>query len=164
MDMPAAIEILKRQESRLILKSFDEAVAWALGNAIRERAVTESLPICIDIVTWDRRLFFCTMPGASTANADWARRKLFTVKHRGRSSYRALLENRGEKLYHPNWGVNPADYALSGGAVPIAVKGAGVVGGIGISGLHEREDHQLGIDAICDHLKLDRKASGLPPE
>ncbi len=159
--MAAAIQ---RQEAALVLPVFSEDVAFAIGSAVRQRAIRDNLPICIDIHLWDRQLFFCALPGAQAVNQVWARRKSWIVRNRGRSSYRAVFENKGERQYGPNWALDPALYALAGGAFPIAVQGAGIIGAIAISGVHERDDHQLGADALGDHLGLDRSAIALPQE
>lgn len=164
MDDGKIIEAIKLQEAELVLDRFDEHVAFAIGSGLRERCVDESLPICIDIHLWDRQLFFCSMPGAQAANAVWTKRKAWVVRNRHRSSYRALFENKGERLYGVNWGLDPSVYALSGGAFPISVANVGIVGAIATSGLHERDDHQLSVDALCDYLELDRKDFALPSE
>jgi uncharacterized protein (UPF0303 family) len=164
VDTAKMIEALRNQEQRLVLESFDENIAFGLGSALRQRCLDEALGICIDIHTWDRQVFFWTMPGARAANQAWCRRKAWVVRNRGWSSYRGLFENKGERLYGANWGLDPAVYALSGGAFPITVKGAGIIGAIATSGLHERDDHQLVVDALCDHLRLDRKDFALPAD
>ncbi len=53
---------------------------------------------------------------------------------------------------------------LAGGGFPVTVKGAGIIGVIAVSGLPERQDHGVIVDALCDHLGMDRKALALPPE
>jgi uncharacterized protein (UPF0303 family) len=54
-----------------------------------------------------------------------------------------------------------ADYALAGGGFPIRLEGTGVIGAITVSGLPERDDHCLVVDALCDHLGRDRAALAL---
>jgi uncharacterized protein (UPF0303 family) len=51
---------------------------------------------------------------------------------------------------------------LAGGGFPITVKGAGIIGVIAVSGLPEREDHGVVVDALCDHLGIKRKTLALP--
>lgn len=164
IDDAAMIEAIAAQEAGLVLPKFDDLAGFAIGQSIQARAATESLPICVDIVRWDRQVFFCSLPGAQAANLVWCRRKTWVVRNRGISSYRALFQNKGERLYAPNVALSPAEYALSGGAFPLAVKGAGVIGAIAISGLQERDDHQLVAEALCDHLGLERARFALPTE
>ena len=50
------------------------------------------------------------------------------------------------------YGLAIADYASHGGSFPLRVKGAGVIGSITVSGLPERADHQLAVEALCLEL------------
>ena len=43
-------------------------------------------------------------------------------------------------------------YAAAGGAVPLRVTGAGVVGWMGVSGLPQVEDHRLVVRVLLEHL------------
>ncbi|TIT46618.1 MAG: hypothetical protein E5W64_17435, partial [Mesorhizobium sp.] len=69
------IALIKKQEETLVFTAFDEAVAFKLGSAIRDRALAENLPVIVDIRTFDRPLFYAAMPGSNASNPDWARRK-----------------------------------------------------------------------------------------
>ena len=53
---------------------------------------------------------------------------------------------------------------IAGGGFPISVKGAGVIGALTISGLPGRRDHGVAVDALCEHLGLDKTAYALPAE
>lgn len=157
------IERIKRQEAELVFDRFDEAVAFSLGTAIRERALRENLPIIIDIRTFDRPLFYAAMPGSNASNPDWARRKINVVKRFLKSTYRMVLEqDRPDRTFKPGEGLDSADYVLAGGGFPITVKGAGVIGVIAVSGLPEREDHGVVVQALCEYLGMDAGALALP--
>ena len=56
-------------------------------------------------------------------------------------------------MYEPGW-LDPATYALAGGAVPIRVTGAGVVAVATMSGLPSVQDHDTVVDAIRELPKL----------
>ncbi|WP_257220755.1 MULTISPECIES: heme-binding protein [unclassified Pseudomonas] len=90
------------------------------------------------------------------------RRKTNTVQRFLRSSYRIryqlALENQDitQRYY-----LSPADYAGVGGGFPIIVKGAGVIGSVTVSGLPDRQDHQIIVDALCQLLGHDRDALAL---
>ncbi|MFP9138047.1 heme-degrading domain-containing protein [Devosia sp. XGJD_8] len=157
------IALVKKQEAELVLDQFDEAVAFALGSAIRERALAEGMSLVVDIRTWDRQVFFAATPGTSADNAEWVRRKINTVRRFQRASYRMVLE-RGEVPFSPQSGADPADYVIAGGGFPIRVKGAGIIGCLTISGLPGRSDHGVAVDALCDHLGLDRAIYALPTQ
>ena len=154
---------VKRQELELALPRFDEDVAFALGSAIRARALAEGLSLVVDIRTWDRQLFFAATDGTSADNAEWVRRKINSVRRFQRASYRLVLE-RGEAPFSPQSGVDPADYVIAGGGFPIRVTGADIVGALTISGLPGRDDHGVAVDALCDHLQLDKKIFALPKQ
>jgi uncharacterized protein (UPF0303 family) len=159
------IDLIEKQEAVLVFDRFDEAAAFAVGSAIRERALKENLPIVIDIRTFDRPLFYAAMPGSSGNNANWARRKINTVKMFHKSTYRMALEqNRPDSVFAPRYGLDMGDYALAGGGFPVTVKSAGVTGVIAVSGLPERADHGVVVDALCDYLGKDRAALALPSE
>lgn len=155
------IALVKKQELELVLEEFDESVAFALGTALRDRALTEGLSLVVDIRTWDRQMFFAATAGTSADNAEWVRRKINTVRRFQRASYRMVLE-RGEVPFSPQSGADPADHVIAGGGFPLRVKGAGVIGCLTISGLPGRSDHGVAVDALCDHLGLDRAVYALP--
>lgn len=157
------IALVKKQEQDLVLTEFDEAVAFKLGSAIRDRALAEGLSLVVDIRSWDRQMFFAATSGTSADNAEWVRRKINTVRRFQRPSYRMVLE-RGEVPFPPQAGADPADFVIAGGGFPIRVKGAGIVGCLTISGLPGRDDHGVAVAALCDHLGFDRATYALPKE
>lgn len=152
---------VKRQEIELVLPQFDEAVAFALGTAIYERALAEGLSLVVDVRSWDRQLFFAATANTNPDNAEWVRRKINSVRRFARASYRLVLE-RGEAPFSPQSGADPADYVIAGGGFPLRVAQAGIIGCLTISGLPGRDDHGVAVDALCDHLGLDRAAYALP--
>lgn len=151
------------QEQGLVFSSFDEHVAFSLGLRVRERAVAEQLGLVCDVRTWDRPLFYMALPPTAGDNQHWVRRKYNLVHRVSKSSYRVVLENSADKdLFLTRRGLDPEQFVLAGGGFPIRVKGAGVIGCITISGLHERDDHAVAVDAICDELGLDKSEFALP--
>ena len=163
MSTESDIALVTKQELELVLETFDEAAAFALGSAIYQRAVKDGLGLVVDIRTWDRQMFFAATPGTSSDNAEWVRRKINTVKRFHRASYRMVLE-RGEVAFTPQSGCDPADYVIAGGGFPLRVKGAGIIGSVTISGLPGRVDHGVVVEALCDHLGVDRALYALPSE
>jgi uncharacterized protein (UPF0303 family) len=163
--MGAADDIQKiiDQETTLVFDRFDEARAFAIGSLIREKALVEKLPIIVDIQLWDRPLFYAALPGSTSSNTDWARRKRNVVKMFHKSTYRMGLEQRREdKTFPPGFGLDPSEFVLAGGGFPIKVKGVGAVGVIAVSGLPQRQDHEIIVAVLCEHLGLDAKTLALP--
>lgn len=159
------IKQIIRQEQALIFSSFDENDAFSLGQRIRDIAVKENLAVAIDISLWDRRLFFAATAGTSADNAEWLRRKFNVVRRFHASTYRLVLEqNREDRMFAPHKAMDVADYALAGGGFPLRVSGAGVIGAIIVSGLPQREDHNLVVRAVAAHLGQDPAALALPKD
>jgi uncharacterized protein (UPF0303 family) len=162
MDVEADIAKIADQEATLVFETFDEATAFAIGSAIRERGLRDKHPIVVDIRTWDRPLFYAALPGSTADNANWARRKRNVVQNFHKSTYRMVLEQqRPDRTFKPGAGLSSADYVLAGGGFPVTVKGAGVIGVIAVSGLPEREDHGVIVEVLAAHLGLDAKALAL---
>ncbi|WP_395450149.1 heme-degrading domain-containing protein [Aminobacter sp. UC22_36] len=164
--MAAAEDVKKiaEQEARLVFEGFDEATAFEIGAAIRARGLAENFPIIVDIRLWDRALFYCALPGSTVHNADWARRKINVVRTFHRSSYRMVLHKaRTDRTFAVGDALPIDDYVLAGGGFPIRVKGVGVVGAIAVSGLPERQDHEVVVAAICAHLGIPSQELALGP-
>jgi uncharacterized protein (UPF0303 family) len=163
MSVEDDIAKIAEQEATLVFPSFDEATAFTIGVAVRERGLKDNLPIVVDIRTWDRPLFYAALPGSTADNANWARRKRNVVQNFLKSTYRMVLEQqRPDRTFKPGAGLDGSDYVLAGGGFPVKVKGAGVVGVIAVSGLPERDDHGLVVEAVARHLGLDAAALALP--
>ena len=145
------VQTLTDEATRLFLPRFDEETALALGNFLLTFAKAENLPVVINIRTADRTLFHASLPGSAPLNDNWARRKSNVALMFQKSSLLVGTENqaKGSSLAHD--GLPDADYADHGGAVPIVVKGVGMVAVATVSGLPQRDDHALvvrGIEAL----------------
>ncbi|WP_223623509.1 heme-degrading domain-containing protein [Microbacterium sp. EST19A] len=151
MSNDAWLDRLEAEHRDLELTRFDRADAWRLGSSIAERALAEAFPVAIDVRTASGILFHASLPGATADNDDWARRKAATVFRFETST--ALLEARvaagGRDMFEPGW-LDPAEYAVAGGAVPVRVAGVGVVAVATVSGLASEDDHDLVVQAIRD--------------
>lgn len=142
---------LETEHRELELTRFDRGDAWRLGSSIAERALAEGLPVAVDVRTASGILFHASMPGATADNDDWARRKAATALRFETST--ALLEARfaagGRDMFEPGW-LDPAEYAVAGGAVPVRVSGVGVVAAVTVSGLPSDDDHDLVVRGLLD--------------
>lgn len=152
------------QERELVLERFDEAVAFSIGQRIREHGLRHGLPIVCEVRSWERPLFYMALAGTNGDNQHWVRRKVNVVQRLGKSSYRAVLENKsGVDHFLPRRGMDNADYVLAGGGFPLRVRQAGLVGCVTVSGLHERDDHEVVVAALCGELGRDAARYALPP-
>lgn len=137
---------LEAEFAELELEGFDAAAAWRLGVLLVDLA--QGQPVVIDIRTADRVLFHAALPGSAPLNDLWAHRKSNTALMFQLPSMLVAARNmaKGEPL--DKHGLDGADYADSGGAVPIRVRGVGVVAVATVSGLPQVEDHRLVVRAI----------------
>lgn len=142
------VALLTAEAARLILPAFNEDTALTLGQTLVSFARTENLPVVINIRTADRTLFHAALPGAAPLNDNWARRKSNTALMFQKSSLLVGIELQEKGSSLANDGLPDADYADHGGAVPIRVKGVGMVAVATVSGLPQREDHALVVRAM----------------
>jgi uncharacterized protein (UPF0303 family) len=139
---------LEAEAADLEFVSFDEGAALQLGNTLVKLALAERLPVVIDIRTPDRTLFHAALPGSAPLNDLWARRKSNSALMFHLSSLLVGLKNRARGRSLADEGLDPDVYADHGGAVPIRVRGVGVVAVATVSGLPQVEDHKLVVKAI----------------
>jgi uncharacterized protein (UPF0303 family) len=157
------IDLILAQEQALRFRSFDENTAWRLGLKLRGLAHDRSLPVVIDIRANGRQVFFAALPGSSPDNPEWARRKINSVNRFHKSSYRFGLEAAAKgQVIGPERGLDPMMYASAGGGFPVIVIGTGCVGAVAVSGLPQRDDHELVVEALCGLLGHDYGALKLP--
>lgn len=156
-DLPSVL----KQEQTLVFDHFDENTAFDVLNRAREIALAEGAGVGILVKLWDRPMAFGATPGYAHSNYLWAHRKANTVRLVLKSSYRVRIE-QDRLLFEDRWGVSPEEYAISGGAFPISVRGAGMIGAAVVSGLHERDDHRIITAAIAGTIGLDPAEHALP--
>lgn len=143
---------VEAEERELVLDSFDNDDALELGLALVEKARARQLPVAIDIERCGQRLFHAALPGSAPDNDAWIERKKRLVRRTFRSSYATGLRLRvqqrtlAETMY-----LDERRYAPHGGCVPVVVRGVGFVGTVTVSGLPQREDHELAVEALREH-------------
>lgn len=157
------LNTIRLQEQELHFSRFDEDVAWQLGMRVRELAVARKFGVVIDVRRFGQALFYCALPGTSPDNPEWVRRKGNVVARFHRSSYAIGLElqQSGGTLMEKH-GLSLADYAVHGGSFPIRVASAGVIGSVTVSGVPQRSDHELVVEALSFVLGKDYTSLALP--
>lgn len=163
MDLALDLEKIATQERELQFASFDSDVAWKLGVRLRELATSRRAAIVIDVRRFGQPLFYCALAGTSPDNYAWVRRKINVVTRFHRSSYAVGLDlQRQNKTLFDKYGLPLTQYAAHGGSFPIMVSGAGIVGCVTVSGIPQRSDHELVVEALCLETGRDYKALALP--
>ncbi|MEV0899511.1 heme-degrading domain-containing protein [Actinoplanes sp. NPDC049802] len=155
-DLDQLIRSVEEQELRLTFPAFTEADAWALGCLLVNLATERRLPVAVDIRRGRQQLFHAGLPGSSADNDAWIERKVRVVYRFGASSYLVgrRLAAKGRQL-DASQGVDPARYAAHGGAFPVRLPNAGVIGVVTVSGLPQADDHALVVEAIETFLAVD---------
>ena len=142
---------------------FEEKEAWHLGSRLREIAQARKMPVAIEIRRFGQPLFYCALAGSVPDNAEWVRRKGNVVARFHRSSYHVGLElQQTQSSLEEKFGLATGDYAAHGGAFPLIVSGAGVIGSVTVSGLPQRLDHALVVEALAQELGRDGGQLQLP--
>jgi uncharacterized protein (UPF0303 family) len=163
MSVPDDLQAIIRQEATLILSEFSPEVAWRLGTTLRDLAIARKQPLVVDIRRFGnphQQLFYCALDGTTPDNQRWVARKINVVARFHKSSYHVgrLLEQTGLS-FADRYNLPEADYAAHGGCFPLRLANAGIVGAVTVSGLPQREDHNLVVEALCtltgqDYAKL----------
>jgi len=163
MSIAKDITLIAQQEDTLQLAHFNEDAAWQIGSRLRQFAIARQLPVVIDIRRFGQLLFFSALAGSAPDNAVWAQRKGNTVARFHRSSYAMGLElqHKSTTLFE-KYGLTLAEFAAHGGSFPLRVAGAGVIGSVTVSGLPQRDDHELVVEALCAETQHDFEKLKLP--
>ncbi|MCJ1675553.1 MULTISPECIES: heme-binding protein [unclassified Rathayibacter] len=129
------------------LSRFDHDDARRLGEAAASIAEREGLAITVRVTRGLQCVFHLSFAGTTAEHDDWVRRKINTaLRHEVPSLEFVLRQELAGQL--PGW-LDPLEYAVAGGAIPLVVDG-NVVGAIAVSGLvgSIREDHDLAVAAL----------------
>jgi uncharacterized protein (UPF0303 family) len=166
MSIAEDLAIIARQEAELLFPSFNHDTAWRLGLSLRELAISRKHSIVIDIRRFGQphqQLFYTALAGTTPDNPRWVQRKINVVARFHRSSYAiGLALEQSNRTFNDRYNLPDADYAAHGGSFPIHVAGTGIIGSITVSGLPQREDHNLVVEALCLELKQDVSSLRLP--
>ena len=165
MGLSEDLERVALQERELQLPRMDARVAWELGVRLRTLAEERGLAVVVDVRRFGQPLFYAALEGTAPDHAEWVRRKSNVVARFHRSSYGVglSLKAKNETLTEQQ-GLPLADYATHGGSFPLNVTGAGIVGSVTVSGLPQRADHELVVEALCAVLGRDYAALRLEAE
>lgn len=156
MTLEEDIRRIELQEKSLQFLAFDSAVAWEIGLYLRQRGEAAGMGIVVDIGLWSLPLLSFALPGATSSNYDWVRRKRATVQRFHCSSYLMgrKLARDGKSLFDQG-DLPERDFAVHGGSFPITLKGTSCIGAVTVSGLPQRDDHELVVEALALALKMD---------
>jgi len=163
MELKDDLQLIATQEHELRFPRFDTETAWQLGVRLRELALDRGVAVVVDVRRFGQPLFYSALSGTTPDNGEWVRRKGNVVARFHRSSYAIGLELQKKKSnLTEKYALPAADYASHGGSFPVAVVGAGVIGSTTVSGLPQRADHELVVEALCSLIGRDYATLKLP--
>ena len=143
-----------REEDELQFTGFSNALALQIGLRLVQAAEQAGHAVTIDVTRGEQQLFHHALTGTSADNDDWIRRKNRVVRRFGHSSfYMGLYYKSLDTTIEEKSLLDAREYAPHGGAFPITIRGAGVVGTVTVSGLPQEEDHKLVVRVLrefCD--------------
>ncbi|WP_457581499.1 heme-degrading domain-containing protein [Ensifer canadensis] len=153
MNIDKDLKRIAHQERELQFDSFDLEAAWQLGSTLRRMAAERKLGVVIDITLFSMQVFYAALEGATPDNPNWVRRKRNTVFRLFKSSYSTGLGLLKQQTnLQAKLGLADSEYAAHGGSFPIVVKGTGCIGAVTVSGLPQREDHNMVVEALVELL------------
>jgi uncharacterized protein (UPF0303 family) len=164
MGLSEDLERVALQERELQLPRMDEQMAWELGTRLRAMAEERGLSIVIDVRRFGQPLFYTALKGTTPDNVAWVTRKSNVVARFHRSSYGVGLTMKMKNDSLEARGLPINEFASHGGSFPLAVKGAGILGSVTVSGLPQRADHELVVEALCGILGRNYTELKLGPE
>jgi uncharacterized protein (UPF0303 family) len=151
--LAALIARILAEMDELQFPSFSKDDALDLGLLLVELGRARSLPIAIDISKAGQVLFHAALEGATPDNELWIRAKRRTAARYEVPSLLVGLRARaaGGRIEDNAW-FDQTRYAAHGGAFPIYLRGTGAVATVTVSGLPQKADHELVVEALSDLL------------
>jgi uncharacterized protein (UPF0303 family) len=147
--LQSLIGSIEQEMATLQFGGFSQSDALDLGLLLVELGTTRSLPIAIDIRKGAHILFHVSLPGATADNGIWVKRKSRTAAQYAEPSLLVGLRGRlgGGRIEDNGW-FDQSRYAAHGGSFPLYVKGTGPVATVTVSGLPQKADHDLVVEAL----------------
>jgi uncharacterized protein (UPF0303 family) len=151
--LAALIGRILAEIDELQFPSFSKDDALDLGLRLVELGRQRSHPIAIDITKGEQVLFHAALAGATPDNERWIRAKQRTAVRYEVPSLLVGLRARaaGGRIEDNAW-FDQTEFAAHGGAFPIYVRGTGMVATVTVSGLPQKADHELVVEALSEIL------------
>jgi len=151
--LAALIGRILTEIDELQFESFSKDDALDLGLRLVELGRQRSHPIAIDITKGEQVLFHAALEGATPDNDRWIRAKQRTATRYEVPSLLVGLRARaaGRRIEDNAW-FDQQEFAAHGGSFPIYLRGTGVVGTVTVSGLPQKADHELVVEALTEIL------------
>ena len=147
---------LDMQEEILQFTHFTNADAWELGSIMAAEAKKRNLPVSIRIeLNNGYCVFQYSADGTTLRNQMSLERKIRTVKFMEKSSLNVYASMRQTEKKLEDLALDEKEYACCGGAFPIRMEEAGVIGTIAVSGMNHVSDHDFIVKCVGKYLHAD---------
>lgn len=134
---------------RIELDAFNNRTGLEMGLAVIAQAKRSNKVVAVKIERMHHTIFLYVDEGLPADKHAWLRRKAEVAKRFEDSSLVVKLDLQAEGLsLEETFALDSKQYVAKGGAIPIFVKGAGMVAIITVSGLHDQEDHDFIIASL----------------
>lgn len=143
------IKMSKEPLRKIELNEFDNRIGLEMGLTIFNLAKERNQHIAVKIERLNHTIFLYVDNHLPADKHHWLRRKANVAKHFEESSLSVKNDLiNGNMSLTKTFALDEKDYLAKGGAIPIFVKGAGMVAVVTVSGLHDVEDHKIIMEAL----------------
>jgi len=159
--LAALIGRILTEIDELQFRSFSKDDALELGFLLVELGRQRNHPIAIDITKGEQVLFHAALEGATPDNERWIKAKQRTASRYEVPSLLVGLRARaaGRRIEDNAW-FDQQEFAAHGGSFPIYLRGTGAVGTVTVSGLPQKADHELVVEALTEILRRSDTPAG----
>ena len=134
---------------KIELDKFDNRIGLEIGLAIFNLAKERNQNIAIQVERLNHIIFLYVDDNLPADKHNWLKRKANVAKHFEESSLSVKYDLiNGNMSLTKTFALDEKEYLAKGGSIPIFVKNAGMIGVVTVSGLHDKEDHKIIIDAL----------------
>lgn len=151
--LAALIGRILAEIDELQFRSFSKDDALDLGLLLVQLGRQRSHPIAVDITKGEQVLFHAALEGATPDNERWIKAKQRTAARYEVPSLLVGLRARaaGHRIEDDAW-FDQREFAAHGGSFPIYLRGTGAIGTVTVSGLPQKADHELVVEALTEIL------------
>ncbi|PNV59634.1 hypothetical protein C0033_12770 [Clostridium sp. chh4-2] len=143
---------LKQETEEIHFKRFLAEDAYKLGNRMVQAAMDKGVDLAVMIRVNQKMMFYFAFDGTDLNHERAVIRKSNVSDAFRCPSLKIFYELQQSGLTIKDRGRDPMEYLALGGAVPIYVEQAGIIGTICVSGMSHFEDHQFAVDCIKGYL------------
>ena len=143
---------LREQMEKIHFKRFLAEDAYQLGNQMVQKAKVRGIDLAMMIQVNQKMLFYFAFDGTDLNHERAVIRKSNVSQAFRCPSLKIFYELRESGLTIKDRGRDPMEYLALGGAVPVYVEQAGMIGTICVSGMSHFEDHRFVVECIEEYL------------